>query len=125
MKNLRNSVQLIGRLGTDPEFHEFDNGKCLSRISLATSETYKNNNGEKVTDTQWHKLVAWNGTASFVKNYISKGDEVIVEGKLVHRSYETKEGEKKFITEIVVNELLPLRTATKNAESKAATVAKG
>ncbi len=120
MKNLQNSVQLIGRLGIDPEVKTFDNGKSVAKFRLATKETYKNGNGEKVTNTQWHNIVAWNATAIFLKDYVSKGDEIALEGRLIHRSYEDKEGQKKYITEIVANEILPLRQNSKTPKTATA-----
>ena len=108
MNALRNKVQLIGNLGNDPEVITLDSGKKLAKFSIATNESYKNAQGEKVTDTQWHNVVVWNKTAEIVEQYLSKGNEVAVEGKLTTRSYEDKEGIKKYITEIVVNELLML-----------------
>lgn len=108
MNALRNKVQLIGNLGNDPEIVNLDGGSKLAKFSIATNETYKNAKGEKVTDTQWHNVVAWGKTAEIVENYLAKGNEVAVEGKLTHRSYETKEGEKRYITEIRCNELLML-----------------
>ncbi|MGB5500521.1 MAG: single-stranded DNA-binding protein [Maribacter sp.] len=108
MNALRNKVQLIGNLGNDPEIVNLDGGTKLAKFSIATNETYKNAKGEKVTDTQWHNVVAWGKTAEIVENYLTKGNEVAVEGKLVHRSYENKEGEKRYITEIKCNELLML-----------------
>lgn len=106
MKNLRNSVQLIGRLGQDPEVKKLTSGKTLTTFSLATSDSYKNAQGEKVEDTQWHNVVAWGKTAEIAGDYLKKGQEVAIEGKLVHRSYETSAGEKRYITEINLNELL-------------------
>tara|TARA_R110002073_G_scaffold279026_1_gene443197 strand:+ start:485745 stop:486080 length:336 start_codon:yes stop_codon:yes gene_type:complete len=106
MNALRNKVQLIGNLGNNPEVITLDSGKKLAKFSIATNENYKNANGEKVTDTQWHNVIAWNKTAEIVEKYLTKGSEVAVEGKLTSRSYEDKEGVKKYITEIVVNELL-------------------
>jgi single-strand DNA-binding protein len=108
MNALRNKVQLIGNLGNDPEIVNLDGGNKLAKFSIATNETYKNAKGEKVTDTQWHNVVAWGKTAEIVENYLTKGNEVAVEGKLTHRSYENKEGEKRYITEIKCNELLML-----------------
>lgn len=108
MNTLRNKVQLIGNLGNDPEIVNLDGGSKLAKFSIATNETYKNAKGEKVTDTQWHNVVAWGKTAEIVENYLTKGNEVAVEGKLTHRSYETKEGEKRYVTEIRCNELLML-----------------
>jgi len=94
MNALRNSVQLIGNLGNDPEIVNLDNGSKLAKFSIATSDNYKNAQGEKVEDTQWHNVVAWGKTAEIVENYLTKGKQVALEGKLIHRSYETKEGEK-------------------------------
>ena len=111
MNALRNKVQLIGNLGNDPEIVNLDGGNKLAKFSIATNETYKNAKGEKVTDTQWHNVVAWGKTAEIVENYLTKGNEVAVEGKLMHRSYENKEGEKRYITEIRCNELLMLGKA--------------
>lgn len=108
MNSLRNRVQLIGNLGNDPEMVVLENGNKLAKFSIATNETYKNAQGEKVTDTQWHNVVAWGKVAEIAENYLIKGKEVAVEGKLTSRSYENKEGEKKYITEIKCNELLLL-----------------
>jgi single-strand DNA-binding protein len=108
MITLRNKVQLIGNLGNNPEIITLDSGKKLAKFSIATNESYKNSNGEKVTDTQWHNIVAWNKTADIIERYLQKGNEVAIEGKLTSRNYETKEGEKRYVTEIVCNELLML-----------------
>jgi single-strand DNA-binding protein len=106
MYALRNRVQLIGNLGNAPEVKQTEAGKKLARFSVATNESYKNSNGEKVTDTQWHNLVAWGKVADVAEKFLEKGTEVVVEGKLVNRNYTDKEGIKKYITEIHVNELL-------------------
>lgn len=108
MNALKNKVQLIGNLGQDPEIVTMENGTKLAKFSLATTESYKNAKGEKVDDTQWHNIVAWGKTAEIVENYLTKGKQVAVEGKLTHRTYETKEGDKRYITEIRCNELLML-----------------
>jgi len=108
MSTLRNKVQLIGNLGNDPEIVNLESGKKLAKFSIATNETYKNNKGERVTDTQWHNVVAWGKTADIIENYVTKGKEVAIEGKLTSRSYETKQGEKRYLTEIICNELLLL-----------------
>ncbi|MCB0458663.1 MAG: single-stranded DNA-binding protein [Flavobacteriaceae bacterium] len=108
MNALKNKVQLIGNLGNNPEIVALSSGKKLAKFTIATNEVYRNAKGEKVQETQWHNLVAWNKTAEIVEKYLSKGNEVAVEGKLTSRSYEDKEGVKKYITEIVVNELLML-----------------
>ena len=108
MNALKNKVQLIGNLGQDPEIVTLDSGAKLAKFSLATNETYRNGKGEKVTETQWHNIVAWGKTAEIIENFLSKGREVAVEGKLVHRSYETKEGEKRYVSEVRCSEVLML-----------------
>jgi len=108
MSTLKNKVQLLGNLGNEPEMITLESGKKLAKFSIATNETYRNSKGEKVTDTQWHNVIAWNKTAEIIEKYLQKGNEVMVEGKLTSRSYETKEGEKRYITEVVCNELLML-----------------
>ena len=108
MNSLKNKVQLIGNLGNDPEIITMENGNKLAKFSIATNETYKNSEGEKVTDTQWHNIVAWGKLAEIAENYLAKGKEVMIEGKLMSRSYETKEGEKRYITEVKCNEMLML-----------------
>ena len=108
---LRPSVPSDGRAGVPldwwPPFDDSDDKK-LAKFSIATNDSYKNASGEKITDTQWHNVIAWNKTAEIVEKYLTKGNEIAVEGKLTSRSYENKEGVKKYITEIVVNELLML-----------------
>ncbi|WP_114492485.1 single-stranded DNA-binding protein [Candidatus Ulvibacter alkanivorans] len=108
MNTLRNKVQLIGNLGNDPEIINLDSGKKLAKFSVATNDSYKNQQGERVTDTQWHNVVAWGKTADIIETYVTKGKEVAIEGKLTSRSYEDKEGQKRYVTEIVCNELLML-----------------
>ena len=108
MSNLRNNVQLIGNTGNTPEIVNLESGKKLAKFSIATNESYKNGNGEKVTNTEWHNCVAWGKTADLVESYVSKGKEVGIQGKLTSRSYEDKDGVKRYVTEIVVNEILLL-----------------
>ena len=108
MNTLRNKVQLIGNLGNAPEVRNTENGKKLARFSVATNENYRNAKGEKVTETQWHNVVAWGKVAEIAEKYLAKGSEVAVEGKLVSRSYTDKDGNKKYITEIQVHDLLML-----------------
>ena len=107
MNSLRNSVQLIGNLGKDPEVKVFDKSKKAS-FSIATTDQYKNAKGETVKDTQWHNVVIWGKLADVAGKYLRKGSQVAVEGKLVHRAYETGKGEKKFYTEVNVNDLVLL-----------------
>ncbi len=106
MSNLKNSVRLVGNLGMDPEVKNFDNNRKLARLSLATNETYKNDKGEKVTETQWHNIIIWGAQAKLAEDLLKKGDEVLIDGKLASRSYTDKEGLKRYVTEIVVNEFL-------------------
>ena len=108
MYALKNKVQLIGNLGNAPEIKTLESGKKMARFNVATNEVYRNAKGEKVTETQWHNLVAWGKVAEIVEKYLTKGKEVAIEGKLINRSYNDKEGNKKYITEIQVNELLML-----------------
>jgi single-strand DNA-binding protein len=108
MKNMRNSVQIIGNVGNAPEMRELGGGKMMARFSVATNESYKNASGEQVKNTTWHNLVAWGNTAKYIGDFVTKGKEVVVEGKLSSRSYEDKNGEKRYVTEIVVNEVLLL-----------------
>ncbi len=113
MNALRNKVQLIGNLGNTPEIKTLDGGKKMARFSIATNESYRNAKGEKVTETQWHNLVAWGKVADIAEKYLTKGKEIVIEGKLVSRSYNDKEGSKKYITEVQVNELLMIGEKTK------------
>lgn len=108
MSTIRNKVQLIGNVGREPEIVNLESGKKLAKFSVATNESYKNGNGERITDTQWHNIVAWGKTAELVEKYVNKGKEVGVEGKLTSRSWDDKDGAKRYITEVVCNELLLL-----------------
>ena len=108
MNKLRNKVQLIGHLGNNPEIVNLEKGKKLAKFSIATNESYKNSKGETIKETQWHNLVAWGKTAEIIEKYLQKGNEVAIEGKLVNKNYDDKEGKKHYVTEIVVNELLML-----------------
>lgn len=108
MNTLKNSVRLVGNLGMDPEVKNFENNRKLAKIAIATNESYKNDKGEKITDTQWHNLVMWNAQAKLAEEYLKKGDEIAIEGKLSSRSYVDKDGNKRYTTEIVVNEFLKL-----------------
>ena len=108
MNTLRNKVQLIGNLGNNPEIITLESGKKLAKFSIATNESFKNAKGEKVQNTEWHNIVAWNQTAEIIEKYLEKGSEIAIEGKLTSRSYDDKEGNKRYITEVVCNELLML-----------------
>jgi len=104
MNSIRNQVQLIGHLGQDAELKKFDSGKIAVNASIATSEFYKNKNGEKIEETQWHNLVAWGKTAEIMGMYFKKGKQVAISGKLCHRTYEDKNGNTRNVSEIQVNE---------------------
>lgn len=108
MYTLKNKVQLIGNLGNIPDVRETASGKKLARFSLATNETYRNTEGEKTTETTWHNLIAWGKVADMAEKFLRKGTEIAIEGKLISRSYTDKEGNKKYVTEVQVNELLLL-----------------
>jgi single-strand DNA-binding protein len=108
MYALKNKVQLIGNLGNAPEVKTFESGKKVANFRMATTEVYRNAKGEKVKETQWHNLVMWGKLAEIAEKHLTVGKEVAVEGKLVNRSYNDKEGNTKYITEIQVNELLML-----------------
>lgn len=106
--SLRNKVILIGHTGKDVEVVNFENGGIKASVSLATNDYYTNAQGEKVEDTQWHNLVAFGKTADIMQKYVTKGKEIAVEGKITYRSYDTQDGQKKYITEIRVEELVLL-----------------
>ena len=106
MQTLRNNVQLIGNLGQDPEIINLESGKKLAKFSIATNESYKDKNGEKGEQTYWHNIVAWGKTAEIVENYVCKGKEVAITGKLTNRSWDDKDGNKRYTTEVVCSELL-------------------
>ncbi|PWA06573.1 single-stranded DNA-binding protein [Flavobacterium psychrotolerans] len=108
MNAMKNRVQLIGNVGNDPEIKNLDGGKKLANLTIATKDSYKNDKGEKVDQTEWHRVVAWGKTAEIIEKYVTKGIQVAIEGKLSHRSYDDKNGEKRYVTEVVVSELLML-----------------
>ena len=108
MNTLRNSVRLVGNLGMDPEVKTFDTNKKLARLSIATNDSYKNDKGERITDTQWHNLVFWGAQAKLAEDLLKKGDEVAIEGKISNRSYVDKDGIKRYTNEIIVNEFFKI-----------------
>ena len=117
MNALRNKVQLIGHLGNAPESRNTESGKKLVKFSVATNEIYRNARGEKVKETQWHNLVAWGKVADIIEKYLNKGSEVAVEGKLITRNYADKEGNRRYITEIQVSEILLLSNNKQRTQS--------
>ncbi len=108
MNSFRNSVQLMGRAGQDPEVKTFDADRRMARFSLATDEYYTNAKGEKVTETYWHNVVAWGKMAEKVEELVAKGTELLVEGKLCSRSYVDKSGVKKYMTEVDIREVVAI-----------------
>ncbi len=108
MNNLKNSVRLIGNLGMNPEVKETTNGKKLAKFSIATNESYRDEKGNEVKETQWHNLVVWGKQADVVEKYLKKGSEVAIEGKLSNRNYTDKEGIKRYVSEIIVHDFLML-----------------
>ena len=108
MNTLRNKVQLIGNLGNNPDVITLDSGKKCAKFNMATNEHYKNAQGEKVTDTQWHQIVAWGKTADIIEQFATKGKEVTVSGKLTTRQWQDKEGHTRYTTEVLCQEILLL-----------------
>lgn len=103
MTSLKNRVQLVGNLGSNPEVKTFDNGNKVAKFTMATNEVYNNGNGKTTESTQWHNIVAWGKQAEIAEKYLSKGKEIAIEGRLTYRQYEDKNQQKKHITEIVLN----------------------
>jgi single-strand DNA-binding protein len=110
MYAMKNKVQLIGNLGQAPAIKTTESGKKLAQFSVATNESYQNAQGDKITETQWHQVVAWGKLADIVEKYLIKGKEVAIEGKLVNRNYTDKQGVKHYATEVVASDLLMLGT---------------
>jgi single-strand DNA-binding protein len=108
MNTLRNKVQLIGNVGNEPEIKNLEGGKKLAKLTLATNEIYYNEKKEKITDTQWHTVIAWGKNAEIIENFVTKGKEIAIEGKLSYRNYDDKDGVKRYITEITMHEILLL-----------------
>jgi single-strand DNA-binding protein len=108
MNAMRNKVQLIGHVGQEPEVKTFDGGKKVANITIATNDYYINDKGDKIEQTEWHKVTAWGKVAEIIEKYVTKGKEIAIDGQLTYRSYDDKEGIKRYITEIVANEILLL-----------------
>ena len=118
MNALKNRVQLIGNLGQDPDIKTLDSGKKVAHFTMATNESYKNGDGQKIEETTWHNIVAWNGLAETASKFLKKGQEVLVEGRIVYRTYEDKKGVTKNATDIVLNSLLMLRSPKANGKDE-------
>lgn len=121
MSTLKNKVNLIGRVGAKPEMQVFDSGARKVRLSVATNERYKQKNGEWTDNTQWHNVIAWGNQVDRITKVLDKGAEVVIEGRLVNRSYEDKAGVRHFITEIEMSDFLLVsrKTETQNETAKA------
>ena len=115
MYALKNKVQLLGNIGQAPEIKEITGGKKVANFSLATNEVWRDANGEKQIETQWHRIVAWGKLAELIEKYTTKGSEIMVEGKLINRSYVDKNNDTKYITEIEVREIMLMGSALKSA----------
>ena len=114
MSSIRNNIQLIGNLGRDPEIKVFNNGRKLGQVSIATSDVFKDDKGVYQQRTQWHNLVAWGHQAEYLEKYLRKGTFIGIRGKLTHRRFEGKDGQKKLRTEVVVNEFVPFNRRDKD-----------
>jgi len=108
MNTLRNQVQLIGNLGKDPEIKTLESGKKMAKLTIATNDSYINEQGQKVETTEWHNVTFWGKPVDIIEKYLLKGKEVGISGKLTYRDYEDKDGVKRYVTDIVGNELLLL-----------------
>ncbi|HSH52484.1 MAG TPA: single-stranded DNA-binding protein [Bacteroidales bacterium] len=109
-----NKVILVGNVGKDPDVRHLDSGVTVASFSLATSETYRNKESQKVTNTEWHNIVVWRGLAEIVEKYVKKGDPLYLEGKIRTRSYDDKDGNKKYITEIIADNMQMLGSKQSN-----------
>jgi len=113
-----NKAILLGNLGKDPEVRRLDDGRAVVNFSLATSESYKNKAGERVTNTEWHNIVLWTPLAEIAESYLKKGSQVYIEGKISNRSYDDKDGVKKYISEVVGREIKLLGRAPEKQETE-------
>ena len=105
---MKNSVQLIGHVGQAPEIKTLEGGKKVAQLSIATNEVYYRENGDKVEQTQWHRVVAWGKTAEIIEQFVSKGKELALKGKLTHRSYDAADGNKRYVSEVLASEVILL-----------------
>ncbi len=112
-----NKVILVGNLGKDPEVRHLENGAAVANFSIATSESYKDKNGERQTQTEWHNIVLWRGLAEIAEKYLRKGNQVYIEGKLRTRSWDDKDGVTRYTTEVVGDQMTMLGSKSDNAQS--------
>ena len=108
MAHSLNIAQLIGNLGSDPEVRSTQGGQRVASFSMATSEEWKNKEGEKQEKTQWHRVIAWGKLADIIEEYVKKGDKVYVQGRIEYRQWDDKDGNKRYSTEIVIDKLIML-----------------
>jgi single-strand DNA-binding protein len=113
-----NKVQLIGRVGKDPEIKHTQSGDAVASFSFVTSEHYKNKKGEKIETNQWHNIVIWRKLAEIIEEYVKKGDQLFLEGRIVYRSWDDKDGNKKYITEIVCDNMIMIGGKKQQSETK-------
>ncbi len=113
-----NKVILIGNVGKDPDVRYMENNVAVAKFSLATSETYKKSNGETVKNTEWHNIVLWRGLAQIAEKYVKKGSQIYIEGRIKSRSYDDKDGVKKYITEIVGDNMTLLGRRDDSGEAR-------
>jgi single-strand DNA-binding protein len=114
MSTIRNSVQLIGYLGKEPEIRQLDSGRKVAQVSIATADHFKDKSGEFQKKTQWHNLVAWGHSADYLEKYLHKGSFIGIRGKLSHKTYQDRDGVQKRWTEVIVNEFVPLAQKEKS-----------
>jgi len=110
MRSIRNTVHLIGNVGMNPEVRVLNNGKKMARIRLATTERYRNSEGKLMRETQWHTIIAWGNLATIIERYLNKGREIAVDGRIIYRSYEDRNGNMRYITEIIANDIVLLNS---------------
>jgi single-strand DNA-binding protein len=113
-----NKVILVGNVGKDPEVKHLDSNSSVANFTLATSDHYTNKSGEKVTTTEWHNIVCWSGLATLAENYIRKGSQIYVDGKIRTRSYDAQDGSKRYITEILADTIQLLGKKSEGTSSE-------
>ncbi len=118
MNSLKNRVILIGRLGQNPETKTIESGKKVTHFTLATDDSYKNAEGQRINEATWHNITAWNGLADIADRFLKKGNQVAVEGRIAYRTYEDKKGVTKNATEIILDDLVLLGSAKDNGKAK-------
>ena len=119
MSNFRNHVQLIGNVGEDPKITLLDGDRKVANFPMATNEYYTNAKGEKVQNTDWHQVVAWGKTAEILEKYTAKGSEIGVRGKIKTRTYTTEDGNQRYVTEVVADEILLMGSKPANETTEA------